>query len=210
MGRRLAPAARSPPECVTQLTPRPAALGISLCSGWIDLAVFRLRKPRKMQPDLRWLLYAAATLLLISGCDLNSPWGSSGTGSDYGSNSAGGRRRKPAGPADRAEVKPGVGGESTINGADDSVSRDSLRRRASPSPPERARPSSITFTSSDGLAITGFEISGSLGNLPAGWSGPSIFACSLVSAGSGCVLNLTYAPTAVDSGSLVDQLRLHR
>jgi hypothetical protein len=62
---------------------------------------------------------------------------------------------------------------------------------------------SVTFNSSDGLAITGFGISGSLGTLlPAGWSGPATFTCPLVSTGSGCVLNLTYAPTATDSGTL--------
>ena len=42
-----------------------------------------------------------------------------------------------------------------------------------------------------------------LGTLPAGWSGPSTFTCALVATGSGCVLNLTYAPTALDSGVLV-------
>jgi hypothetical protein len=156
-----------------------------------------------MQPDLRWLLYAAATLLLISGCDLNSPWGSSGTGSDYGSNSPAAAAGSGGGTGGAGGAsKPGVGGESTINGADDSViatpsvAAVSVATRAS-------QTVSITFTSSDGLAISGFEISGSLGNLPAGWSGPSIFACSLVRAGSGCVLNLTYAPTAIDSGSLL-------
>jgi hypothetical protein len=39
--------------------------------------------------------------------------------------------------------------------------------------------------------------------LPAGWSGPTTFTCKLVMAGSACVLNLTYAPTAPDSGSFV-------
>jgi hypothetical protein len=42
-----------------------------------------------------------------------------------------------------------------------------------------------------------------LGLLPAGWSGPATFTCKLVMAGSACVLNLTYAPTAADSGSFV-------
>ena len=41
-----------------------------------------------------------------------------------------------------------------------------------------------------------------MGTLPAGWSGPGSFACATVDAGSGCVLNLTYAPTAADSGTL--------
>jgi hypothetical protein len=58
---------------------------------------------------------------------------------------------------------------------------------------------SVTFTSSDGLPITGFAISGTM--LPPGWSGPNNFSCSTVSTGSGCVLNLTYSPTAADSGS---------
>jgi hypothetical protein len=61
---------------------------------------------------------------------------------------------------------------------------------------------SITFTSSDGNAITGFGVSGSLATLPAGWSGPPSFACASVATGSGCVLNLAYAPAAVGSGTL--------
>jgi len=59
---------------------------------------------------------------------------------------------------------------------------------------------SITFTSSDGLPITGFAISGT--TLPTGWSAPANFTCALVDSGSGCVLNLSYAPTATDSGTL--------
>ncbi|HEY4444513.1 MAG TPA: hypothetical protein VGN30_09550, partial [Steroidobacteraceae bacterium] len=61
---------------------------------------------------------------------------------------------------------------------------------------------SITFTSSDGSAISGFGISGNLATLPAGWSGPGSLSCASVSAGSGCVLNLTYAPSAAGSGTL--------
>ena len=61
---------------------------------------------------------------------------------------------------------------------------------------------SIAFTSSDGRTISGFGVSGNLGTLPAGWSGPGSFACATVDAGSGCVLNLTYAPSAADSGTL--------
>jgi hypothetical protein len=59
---------------------------------------------------------------------------------------------------------------------------------------------SIAFTSSDGLAITGFAISGT--TYPATWSAPSNFSCSLVSTGSGCVLNLTYTPVVGDTGTL--------
>jgi hypothetical protein len=61
---------------------------------------------------------------------------------------------------------------------------------------------SITFTSNDGLLITGFGVTDTLGTLPAGWSGPATFACSSVSSGSNCVLNLVFAPTAVGNGTL--------
>jgi hypothetical protein len=61
---------------------------------------------------------------------------------------------------------------------------------------------SLTFTSSDGLAITGFAISNSLGALPAGWTGPTSFSCGQVGPGSGCVLSLTYAPVVMGSGTL--------
>ncbi|HEY2679015.1 MAG TPA: hypothetical protein VGI65_18755 [Steroidobacteraceae bacterium] len=60
----------------------------------------------------------------------------------------------------------------------------------------------VTFTSNDGLMLSGFAVSGSLGLLPPGWSGPSTFTCSAVGPGSGCALNLTYAPLATDRGTL--------
>ena len=65
-----------------------------------------------------------------------------------------------------------------------------------------SRTLSITFASSDGLPMSGFEVSGTLGSLPAGWSGPAEFGCASVDTGSGCVLDLTYAPTAIASGTL--------
>jgi hypothetical protein len=59
---------------------------------------------------------------------------------------------------------------------------------------------SVSFTSSDGRAISGFAISDT--TLPEGWSGPDNFSCTTVSAGNGCVLNLTYAPAVAGSGAL--------
>jgi hypothetical protein len=61
---------------------------------------------------------------------------------------------------------------------------------------------SVTFTSNDGLPISGFSVYGSLGALPAGWSAPSSLTCAVVGPGSGCILSLSYAPTAVESGTL--------
>jgi hypothetical protein len=61
----------------------------------------------------------------------------------------------------------------------------------------------ITFTTDDGAMATGLSITSGLSALPAGWSGPATFACASVSTGSGCVLNVTYAPTAIASGTLM-------
>ncbi len=60
----------------------------------------------------------------------------------------------------------------------------------------------LAFTSDDGKPISNLAVSGGLSALPAGWSGPGTFACSTVGTGSGCTLNLTYAPTTVSAGSL--------
>ncbi|HXA35501.1 MAG TPA: hypothetical protein VNW26_04140 [Steroidobacteraceae bacterium] len=66
-----------------------------------------------------------------------------------------------------------------------------------------SNPVSVTFTTDDGNLAGNLSIISGLGTLPAGWSSPSSsFACSSVSTGSACQLSLTYAPTAVDSGTL--------
>ena len=67
----------------------------------------------------------------------------------------------------------------------------------------------VTFTTDDGNIATGLAIanagSGGIGSLPAGWTvtgGASSFACSSVSTGTSCQLSLTYAPTAVATGTV--------
>ncbi|HEX4152371.1 MAG TPA: hypothetical protein VHY75_09220 [Steroidobacteraceae bacterium] len=156
-----------------------------------------------MQPAHRPLLLGFVALCALSGCDLTSPWGSSSSGTAYGSASVtdntggtgktGGSATSPVG---------GVGTESSTTGTDDTVVATASSVSVSVEVGS-SQITSITFTSSDGLAITGFGITGTLGVLPAGWSGPSTFTCKLVMAGSACVLDLTYAPTALGSGSLV-------
>jgi hypothetical protein len=94
-----------------------------------------------------------------------------------------------------------VGGEGTTRGTDDTVIATASTSQVSVAV-GATQTLSVTFNSSDGLATTGFGISGSLAMLPAGWHGPTTFTCPLVSTGSGCVLNLTYAPTATDSGTV--------
>lgn len=159
-----------------------------------------------MQVSHRSVLMGALSLFVLAGCDFSSPWGSSSGGSQYGavnSTGSGGTGTGTGTGGGTTSPKGGVGGESGTNGSDNTV-------LATPSVDNAvvavgsAQTISITFTSSDGLSTTGFGISGSLGSvLPAGWSGPTTFTCALVATGSDCVLNLTYAPTAADSGTVV-------
>ncbi|HEY3783868.1 MAG TPA: hypothetical protein VGL55_01135 [Steroidobacteraceae bacterium] len=70
-------------------------------------------------------------------------------------------------------------------------------------PTDGAQSLSINFTTDDGNAATGLALSSDLTALPPGWSthNPS-FSCAIVSTGSGCQLELDYAPTAGASGTL--------
>jgi hypothetical protein len=142
----------------------------------------------------RSLLTGVCSLLLLSGCGFSSngtSFGSSGNPSGAGgggSNTGGGA---PIGPIGGG----GPGGSTDVIVATPSDSAVSVAVGA-------VQTVSITFTSNDGNAITGFGVSGTLATLPAGWSGPGTFSCASVNTGSGCVLNLTYAPTAVGSGTL--------
>ena len=61
----------------------------------------------------------------------------------------------------------------------------------------------LSFNSSDANAITKLSVTSGLSTLPAGWSGPSTFYCATVGSGSGCVLTLTFVPTADASGALI-------
>ena len=157
-----------------------------------------------MQSIHRTALFGIASLAFLAGCNMNSPWGSSSSGQDYGVGATSGSGTGGSGSSGGtgSGTAPGVGKEGTIGGSDDTVI-------ATPSVAQAVvtvgahQTISIAFTSSDGRATTGFAISGSLGTLPAGWSGPASFSCAGVAAGSDCVLNLTYSPTAVDSGTVM-------
>lgn len=141
----------------------------------------------------RWLLIGACcALLILVGCGSSSYSSDSGTVSSNGGTSTG----KTGTP-----VTGSAGGEpgSGITGAFDSIVATPSVSGPITVAIGTTQTLSVTFTSSDGLPTTGFAISGTM--LPAGWSGPNNFSCSTVSTGSGCVLNLTYTPSAADSGS---------
>jgi len=63
-------------------------------------------------------------------------------------------------------------------------------------------PVTLTFTTNDGTAATAISITGGLGTLPSGWTGPATFTCASASTGTGCQLSLTYAPTVNGSGTV--------
>jgi hypothetical protein len=63
-------------------------------------------------------------------------------------------------------------------------------------------PVTVTFITDDGNPASALSIASSLGTLPSDWSGPGSFSCASVSTGSGCALNLIYAPSAVETGTL--------
>ena len=61
----------------------------------------------------------------------------------------------------------------------------------------------IDFNTDDGRAASGLVVTSSLSALPAGWhSASKSFSCGSVSTGNGCQLGLSYAPTALGSGTL--------
>ena len=58
----------------------------------------------------------------------------------------------------------------------------------------------VAFTSADGRPISGLALSNT--TLPPGWSAPTGFTCTVTGSGNNCVLTLTYAPSAVGTGTL--------
>jgi hypothetical protein len=149
-----------------------------------------------MHSALRTHLLCLSCLLTLSGCD-NTESGSSGgvytvgttaptsgTGTGGGSTSPGGFTGAAGGTTgtkDTVVATPSVPGTVSVTaGASQTVS--------------------VTFTSSDGRPIHGLAISST--TLPADWTGTDGYNCTLVGNGSSCVLNLTYSPAAVETGSV--------
>jgi hypothetical protein len=145
-----------------------------------------------MQLGHRSLLIGAFLALVLSGCGSSSISSTTGTAS--------GPTGGTGGTGSTGPGKAGSGGGSGLNGTNDSVVATSSVAGTVSVVTGASQTVSVTFTSSDGRAISGFAISGT--TLPTGWSGQSPFGCALVSTGSGCVLNLTFAPTTVGSGTL--------
>jgi hypothetical protein len=142
----------------------------------------------------RLLLLSAFSLQLLAGCGSTSVGTESGTiAPPVASTGSSTTTTQPPGKAGP--------GSTTVAGTDDEAMASSSVGAVFSVAVGASQAVSVTFTSSDGLAMTGFAVSG-MDPMPAGWSGPDSFSCAAVGPGSGCVLVLTYAPLATDSGTL--------
>jgi hypothetical protein len=140
----------------------------------------------------RLLLLGALALPILNGCGSSSYGTESGTLAQVVSGS-------PSGPVTPPKAGP-VG--SGVTGTDNNVSATASIAGTLAVAVGASQTIVVTFTSADGLPISGFSVYGSLGALPSGWSVPGALTCASVGPGSGCVLTLTYAPVAIETGTL--------
>jgi hypothetical protein len=141
----------------------------------------------------RLLLLAVLALPTFSGCGSSSHGSESGTIAQALTGDS-----MPTAPVTPPKAGPIGGGVSgTDNKVAATASVDVLAVAVGTS-----QTVTVTFTSTDGLPISAFSVYGSLGTLPAGWSAPTSLTCAMVGPGSGCVLSLTYAPAAIETGTL--------
>ena len=141
-------------------------------------------------------LFLLGTLLLpvLSACGSSSHGSESGTIAPTG---IGGTM--PTAPVTPPKAAPVGGG---VAGSDNKVAATASVAGTLTVAVGASQTISVSFTSTDGLPISGFSVYGSLGTLPAGWSAPSSLTCAIVGPGNGCVLALTYTPAAVETGTL--------
>ena len=146
----------------------------------------------------RALLGGVCALSLLAGCDFDAP-----TSTSSGSESA-----RDSGPG-AAAGSGSSGGNSTVPGLGAGGGSTSAPGTVNATPsvagivsviPGASQTITVAFTSADGQPISGLALSGT--TLPPAWTGPSNFSCTVTGSGNNCVLTLTYAPKAVETGTL--------
>jgi hypothetical protein len=148
-----------------------------------------------MRPSQRFIPLGMLALAALSGCELST------TGASI--NNVAPPAAMSSAPATTSTPPPKAGpGGGAVTGTDNRVAATASIGSALQVAVGASQTVVVTFTSNDGLPLSGFAVSGSLGLLPPGWSGPSTFTCASVGPGSGCALSLSYTPLAVDSGTL--------
>jgi hypothetical protein len=145
----------------------------------------------------RLALLAVLSLPILSGCGSSSHGSESGTSVVTGT---GGTTNMPTPPVTPPKAGPVGGGGAP--GDHNDVSATASVGGTLVVAVGASQTITVSFTSSDGAALSAFSAYGSLGAFPAGWSSPSSLTCGIVGPGSGCVMTLTYAPTAVETGTL--------
>ncbi len=134
----------------------------------------------------RSFLVAVFSLQLLSAC---SAWNPTSAGSESGTIAPPGSSGSTPGNVPPPKAGPG-GGDPNAN--DDAVAATTSIAGTLSVTAGASQTVTVSFTTSDGLPISGFAVSGSLGALPTGWSGPGTFTCAAVGPGSGCSFTLTY------------------
>jgi hypothetical protein len=146
-----------------------------------------------MLPSHRLLLLGVLALPTLSGCGSSSYGTESGTIAQAVSGSV------PTGTVTPPKAGPVAGG---VTGTDNNASATASIAGTLVVAVGASQTIAVTFTSTDGLPLSGFSVYGSLGAFPSGWSAPGALTCARVGPGSGCVLTLTYAPVAIETGTL--------
>jgi large repetitive protein len=146
----------------------------------------------------RLALLAVFSLPVLSAC------GSSSHGSESGTSvvTSTGGTTPPMPPVTPPKTGPGSGSSGGAPGDHNDVAATASVGAPFVVSVGASQTITVTFTSSDGATLSAFSAYGSLGAFPAGWSSPSSLTCGIVGPGSGCVMTLTYAPTAVETGTL--------
>jgi hypothetical protein len=142
-------------------------------------------------PSIQQVLLGGICMLL-AGCNLDVT--STGEGSANLSATASGATTGSGG----GTVGPGTGGASAA--AADSVNATPSVAGTVAVIAGASQTLTVAFTSADGRPVSGLALSNT--TLPPDWSGPSDFTCSVTGSGNNCVLTLTYAPTALETGTL--------
>ena len=100
----------------------------------------------------------------------------------------------------------GIAKTGTVSVAYRGTENDSVVGTVSPSPVAVTSGTSngvtVTFATDDSNPAGALTVTSGLSTLPADWTSPPTFTCASVSAGTACQLDLTYFPTAPESGSI--------
>lgn len=138
----------------------------------LQLSCPDLYRTRRFRHGIR--LLAAVVILNLHACDHSS------SGASSSSASSGADAGSAAAPALLVTTVESV--NAVVNGG--------------------AVSAALAFNSSGSTPITNLKVTAGLSAMPAGWSGPASFACASVATGNGCILNLTFAPTATAKGTV--------